>query len=70
MDHKRAEPFVTDHTVQAFYSYWTLGYILTNRGASLLLEDDPKMKMIPVDEYIPVMFDQHPVFVFLEADNL
>ncbi|OWF49716.1 procollagen galactosyltransferase 1-like isoform X2 [Mizuhopecten yessoensis] len=42
------------------YSYWTLSYILSNRGAKKLLQQEPLSKMIPVDEYLPIMFDKHP----------
>ncbi|XP_033732543.1 procollagen galactosyltransferase 1-like isoform X2 [Pecten maximus] len=42
------------------YSYWTLSYILSDRGARKLLQQQPLSKMIPVDEYLPIMFDKHP----------
>lgn len=50
----------TDQLVWAKYSYWTLGYILTLSGAKKLLAGDPFKKMVPVDEYIPIMFNDHP----------
>ncbi|NXG20065.1 G251B galactosyltransferase, partial [Grallaria varia] len=34
--------------VEAGYSYWTLGYALSLRGARKLLEAEPLGKMIPV----------------------
>ncbi|KAK6627014.1 hypothetical protein RUM44_009491 [Polyplax serrata] len=46
--------------VHVAYSYWTLGYLLTNEGARKLLEQKPLKKLIPVDEYIPILFDKHP----------
>ena len=46
------------------YSYWTLGYILSLRGAKKLIQQEPLGKMIPVDEYLPIMFDQHPTWVW------
>ena len=46
--------------VWARYSYWTLGYILTLSGAKKLLSGDPLGNMVPVDEYIPIKFDDHP----------
>eukprot|EP00111_Clytia_hemisphaerica_P009761 TCONS_00028618-protein len=46
--------------VWARYSYWTLGYVLRLSGAKKLLAGDPLPKMVPVDEYIPIMFDDHP----------
>ncbi|KAK3087084.1 hypothetical protein FSP39_001417 [Pinctada imbricata] len=42
------------------YSYWQLAYVLSNRGARKLIDQKPLRKMIPVDEYIPVMIDHHP----------
>ncbi|KAK2144061.1 hypothetical protein LSH36_790g01072 [Paralvinella palmiformis] len=42
------------------YSYWTLGYVLSLSGAQKLLAQRPLGKMLPVDEYLPVMFDKHP----------
>ncbi|XP_012883834.1 PREDICTED: procollagen galactosyltransferase 1 [Dipodomys ordii] len=47
--------------VEADYSYWTLGYALSLRGARKLLAARPLAKMLPVDEFLPVMFDKHPV---------
>lgn len=42
------------------YSYWTISYLLSYRGAQKLLNQKPLTKMVPVDEYLPIMFDQHP----------
>ncbi|XP_056328120.1 procollagen galactosyltransferase 2 [Danio aesculapii] len=42
------------------YSYWTLGYALSLQGAKKLLEAQPLSKMLPVDEFLPVMFNKHP----------
>lgn len=47
--------------VEADYSYWTLGYVLSLRGARKLLAAEPLAKMLPVDEFLPVMFDKHPL---------
>ncbi|XP_045784929.1 glycosyltransferase 25 family member [Maniola jurtina] len=55
-----AERPVTAHTTKPLYSYWTLGYLLTLRGARKLLEANPLQNVLPVDEYLPIMFDQHP----------
>ncbi|XP_077573035.1 procollagen galactosyltransferase 2 [Stigmatopora nigra] len=46
--------------VEADYSYWTLGYVLSFQGATKLLNAQPLAKMLPVDEFLPVMFDKHP----------
>lgn len=42
------------------YSYWTIGYMLTSTGARKLLDTQPLQKLIPVDEYFPILFDKHP----------
>lgn len=42
------------------YSYWTLGYLLNFDGAKKLLNGRPLQRLLPVDEYIPIMFDKHP----------
>ncbi|KAF0304820.1 Glycosyltransferase 25 family member [Amphibalanus amphitrite] len=46
--------------VHPSYTYWTLAYALTRRGAEKLLKEEPLGKMIAVDEYLPIMFGQHP----------
>ncbi|XP_057565320.1 procollagen galactosyltransferase 1 isoform X2 [Hippopotamus amphibius kiboko] len=47
--------------VEADYSYWTLAYVISLQGAHKLLAAQPLSKMLPVDEFLPVMFDKHPV---------
>ena len=42
------------------YSYWALAYALTLKGAKKLLRQKPLSTLIPVDEYIPIMYDRHP----------
>lgn len=42
------------------YSYWTVGYIVNGRGAAKLIDQQPLGKMVPVDEYLPIMYDKHP----------
>lgn len=46
--------------VVAGYSYWTLAYTLSLAGARKLLASQPLRRMLPVDEFLPIMFDQHP----------
>lgn len=48
--------------VEADYSYWTLAYVISLQGARKLLAAEPLTKMLPVDEFLPVMFDKHPVY--------
>ncbi|XP_057259463.1 procollagen galactosyltransferase 1 [Pezoporus wallicus] len=47
--------------VEADYSYWSLGYVLGLRGARKLLAAQPLAKLLPVDEFLPLMFDKHPM---------
>ncbi|XP_007434118.1 inactive glycosyltransferase 25 family member 3 [Python bivittatus] len=42
------------------YSYWTLAYVLSWRGAQKLVEAQPLSKILPVDEFLPIMYDKHP----------
>ncbi|NXK04542.1 GT253 glycosyltransferase, partial [Herpetotheres cachinnans] len=46
--------------VVAGYSYWTLAYAISHRGAQKLLAAEPLSKMLPVDEFLPIMYDRHP----------
>lgn len=54
------EPYVSgcNKIVWAKYSYWTLGYILRLSGAKQLVDGDPRDQLIPVDEYIPIKFNE------------
>ena len=46
--------------VHVNYTYWTLGYMMTFQGAQKLIRENPLGKMVPVDEYLPIMYDRHP----------
>ncbi|KAG7265107.1 hypothetical protein CRUP_020064, partial [Coryphaenoides rupestris] len=46
--------------VEADYSYWTLGYMMSLQGARKLLRAEPLSKMLPVDEFLPIMYNKHP----------
>lgn len=54
------EQFVSDHITKPLYSYWTLGYLISESGARKLIKAEPLAKMLPVDEFLPIMFNQHP----------
>eukprot|EP00795_Rhopilema_esculentum_P010356 gene10356-19056_t len=49
----------TKNLVWARYSYWTLAYIMRLSGAQKLIAGEPLKQLIPVDEYIPIMFNDH-----------
>lgn len=59
---EESEPWVanTENLVHAGYSYWTLGYVISLKGAKKLLDAKPLDNLIPVDEFLPVMFNRHP----------
>uniref|UniRef100_A0A915CU29 Uncharacterized protein n=1 Tax=Ditylenchus dipsaci TaxID=166011 RepID=A0A915CU29_9BILA len=42
------------------YSYWTLGYALSQTGAKKLLDANPLKKLMALDEFLPIMYDKHP----------
>lgn len=48
------------HLSSVEYSYWTLGYMLSFSGAEKLLAPEPLKKVVPVDEYLPILFNKHP----------
>ncbi|XP_041861443.1 procollagen galactosyltransferase 1 [Melanotaenia boesemani] len=52
--------------VEADYSYWTLGYMVSLQGAKKLLKAEPLKKVLPVDEFLPIMFNKHPVSDYME----
>lgn len=56
------EEYVKDSTnfVKVSYTYWTLGYVLTLEGAKKLIAAKPLENLLPVDEFLPIMFDEHP----------
>ena len=58
----RGEPLLKGArwVVRPAYTYWTVGYMISSRGAGKLIAQDPLKRMMAVDEYLPVMFDKHP----------
>jgi collagen beta-1,O-galactosyltransferase len=55
------EPWVKDsrYIVEVDYTYWTLGYGLTSRGARKLIQAKPFEQLLPLDEFLPIMFNRH-----------
>lgn len=49
---------LTDNIVEPKYTYWTCGYILNKSGAKKLVESNFINAIIPVDEFISLMFDK------------
>ncbi|XP_076142678.1 procollagen galactosyltransferase 1 [Alosa pseudoharengus] len=61
VDHQEKSVPNIRNLVVADYSYWTLGYMMSLSGAKKLLAADPLTKMLPVDEFLPVMYNKHPI---------
>ncbi|XP_039618701.1 procollagen galactosyltransferase 2 isoform X1 [Polypterus senegalus] len=57
---KEEEVENVQNLVVADYSYWTLSYVISLQGALKLLNAEPLTKMLPVDEFLPLMYDKHP----------
>ncbi|XP_014343974.1 procollagen galactosyltransferase 2 [Latimeria chalumnae] len=68
MQVKRPEKAVSNimNLVEADYSYWTLGYMISFQGSQKLIAAEPLEKMLPVDEFLPVMYNKHPVTKYME----
>ena len=60
--HNSEEDWVGDseQLVYVDYTYWTLGYIISKSGVEKLLSAEPLGKMVPVDEFLPIMYNRHP----------
>lgn len=58
----KKEKFVdgSSNLVYPDYTYWTLGYILNKQGAQKLINANPLKHLLPVDEFLPIMYDKHP----------
>lgn len=42
------------------FSHWTVAYALSLNGAKKLMNSEPLKRVLPVDEYLPLMFDKQP----------
>ncbi|CAF2818058.1 unnamed protein product [Rotaria sp. Silwood2] len=54
------EKTIETFLIEPSYSHWTVGYALSLRGARMLVDENPIQKILPVDEYLPIMYDHHP----------
>lgn len=66
VDHPEKSVPDVHNLVEADYSYWTLGYMLSLQGAQKLLMAEPLSKMLPVDEFLPVMYNKHPISEYMD----
>lgn len=57
---RKSEKRISPSFVRPDYSYWTIGYLVTNRGVRKLLDAQPLHNLLPVDEFLPLMFDKQP----------
>ena len=55
------ETLLSENIVEAKYSYWACGYIVTLDGAKKLIESNYIDNIIPVDEFLPLMFGHSPI---------
>ncbi|GMS89521.1 hypothetical protein PENTCL1PPCAC_11696 [Pristionchus entomophagus] len=55
------------HLSTVGYSYWTVGYALSLDGAKSLLNGKPLERMVPVDEYLPIIANVHPNLEWMNA---
>ena len=69
--HNSEEDWVGDseQLVYVDYTYLTLGYIISRSGMEKLLSADPLTKMVPVDEFLPIMYNRHPNATWAEHFN-
>lgn len=42
------------------YSYWTVAYALSLEGAKKLVDAKPLESLVPVDEFLPIMYGKQP----------
>ena len=56
---KDKETFLTDNIIEPKYSYWTCGYLLTLQGSKKLVESNYTNALIPVDEFLSLMFEKN-----------
>ncbi|XP_014886690.1 procollagen galactosyltransferase 1 [Poecilia latipinna] len=66
VDHKEKAVPNIHNLVEADYSYWTLGYMISLQGAEKLLKAEPLKRILPVDEFLPIMYNKHPVSDYME----
>ncbi len=51
------ETVINDYWTRAKRSYWTCAYVLTKQGAQKLLRSGYINSLVPVDEFLPMMYD-------------
>ena len=59
-DEENYEERIESFLIEPSYSHWTVGYALSLRAARMLVDEQPIQKILPVDEYLPIMYDHHP----------
>lgn len=55
---KSAETKINDMWTQAKKSYWNCAYVITKSGATKLLQSSYINALIPVDEFLPMLYDK------------
>lgn len=64
-----SEEIVTPRLRVAKMSYWLCAYVITGRCAKLLTSTDYLNQLIPVDEYVPIMYGCQQVPHYLQYQN-
>ena len=65
----KVEKVVRDDIVVPNFSYWCIGYILTQSGANKLIDTNYQQSIIPVDEFIPFMYSSHKITYIADFIN-
>ena len=63
----KTEVRIGNSFVEPHYSYWTVAYLLTGNGVRKLLHSNPLRRLLPVDEFLPLMFGVHSNTSLIEA---
>ena len=55
---------INDDIVKPNFSYWTVAYMLSYIGARKLMESGYDQKIIPVDEFLPIMYEKSSILKY------
>ena len=58
------EEKINDNIVKPNFSYWTVAYMLSYIGAKKLIESDYNKQIIPVDEFLPIMYEKSSILKY------
>lgn len=58
------EEKINDNIVKPNFSYWTVAYMLSYIGAKKLMESGYNKQIIPVDEFLPIMYEKSSILKY------